>query len=357
LPDAAEGGIKNTNLYNDKELIDDADLGWYDYGFRSYDAQIGRFVQIDPLADNYPDLSPYQYAGNEPIGNIDFMGLGIETGLTAGTAKMLEGVIVGGGKALGKTAASFTSSLARAVFTGANQAGRLALIAARGVSDALYNANTIGLYDAFGGNHLDEYTDPYEQQAYLKGRQSGDILAIAQGAIEVKAGASIAITTGIETAGIGAAGGAVVGLHGTGVSATAVSDLAWCVKKLYQLNISSTAAGDVGKSTNKGGSEPNRIGQQGEAASKGGRSGFKEKYTGESGKDRISDFSTKTTIEETKNVKYQYWSTQLKDAAARAKETGKTFILWIRKSTKISEQVKVQRRAGNVVIKFIPGSK
>lgn len=44
LSDPNEGNIENKNLYNDKELYDDADLDWYDYGFRNYDAQIGRFT-------------------------------------------------------------------------------------------------------------------------------------------------------------------------------------------------------------------------------------------------------------------------------------------------------------------------
>ena len=46
--DANEGHLSNKNLYNDKELDDDADLNLYDFGFRTYDAQIGRFIQIDP---------------------------------------------------------------------------------------------------------------------------------------------------------------------------------------------------------------------------------------------------------------------------------------------------------------------
>ncbi len=33
-----EGHLLNNNLYNDKELFEDADLNWYDYGFRNYDA-------------------------------------------------------------------------------------------------------------------------------------------------------------------------------------------------------------------------------------------------------------------------------------------------------------------------------
>jgi hypothetical protein len=50
-------------------------LGWYDYGFRSYDAQIGRFPQLDPLTDDYPELTNYQYASCEPIANVDLDGL------------------------------------------------------------------------------------------------------------------------------------------------------------------------------------------------------------------------------------------------------------------------------------------
>ncbi|HET7117958.1 MAG TPA: RHS repeat-associated core domain-containing protein, partial [Hanamia sp.] len=75
LPDAAEGTIKNTYLYNDKEFFDDGGLNWYDYGFRNYDPQIGRFPQLDPLTWKYPQLTPYQYASDDPITNIDLDGL------------------------------------------------------------------------------------------------------------------------------------------------------------------------------------------------------------------------------------------------------------------------------------------
>ncbi|MDE3184497.1 MAG: hypothetical protein KGM16_13850, partial [Bacteroidota bacterium] len=75
LGDPNEGSLKNNNLYNDKELFDDADLNWYDYGFRNYDPQIGRFTQLDPLTDQYPELTNYQYASDEPIANVDMDGL------------------------------------------------------------------------------------------------------------------------------------------------------------------------------------------------------------------------------------------------------------------------------------------
>jgi RHS repeat-associated protein len=70
-----EGNTTNSYLYNDKELFEDGDLGWYDYGFRQYDAQIGRFIEIDPLTDDYTLLSGYHYALNDPVSNIDVDGL------------------------------------------------------------------------------------------------------------------------------------------------------------------------------------------------------------------------------------------------------------------------------------------
>jgi RHS repeat-associated protein len=75
MPDEHEGMVDNKYLYNDKELFDDGDWGWLDYGFRNYDAQIGRFPQLDPLTWDYPELTNYQYASNDPIANIDMDGL------------------------------------------------------------------------------------------------------------------------------------------------------------------------------------------------------------------------------------------------------------------------------------------
>jgi RHS repeat-associated protein len=46
-----------------------------DYGMRIYDPRVGRFLSLDPLQAKYPWFTPYQYAGNSPIGNVDFDGL------------------------------------------------------------------------------------------------------------------------------------------------------------------------------------------------------------------------------------------------------------------------------------------
>lgn len=134
MPDANELHIKNEYLYNDKELIDDGDLNWYDYGFRSYDAQIGRFTQLDPLADDYFEQTPYAYAGNEPIANIDFMGLGVETGLTAATAKTLDAVVVTG---------RISSTTARVVATGSKVIISVAAKTAVKVTAAVAQLNNV----------------------------------------------------------------------------------------------------------------------------------------------------------------------------------------------------------------------
>ena len=68
-------GVKNHYLFNGKELNEDFGLDWYSYGFRMYDPAIGRFPSIDPIADQYAFVSPYNYAENEPVGHIDLWGL------------------------------------------------------------------------------------------------------------------------------------------------------------------------------------------------------------------------------------------------------------------------------------------
>ncbi len=47
----------------------------YDYGFRIYNAQLGKFLSVDPLTASYPWYTPYQFAGNMPIVAIDLDGL------------------------------------------------------------------------------------------------------------------------------------------------------------------------------------------------------------------------------------------------------------------------------------------
>jgi RHS repeat-associated protein len=57
--------------YNGKELDRMHGLDWYDYGARNYDAAIGRWQTMDPLAEKYINISPYNYVANNPIIFVD----------------------------------------------------------------------------------------------------------------------------------------------------------------------------------------------------------------------------------------------------------------------------------------------
>jgi RHS repeat-associated protein len=83
----ASGVLSNKYLYNNKELQDDElagnSLGWYDYGARFYDPALGRFHTVDAFAEKYANMSPYQYAANNPVLFIDVNGDSIDvSGLT-----------------------------------------------------------------------------------------------------------------------------------------------------------------------------------------------------------------------------------------------------------------------------------
>jgi RHS repeat-associated protein len=46
-----------------------------DYGMRLYNPALGKFLSVDPIAKQYPELTPYQFASNTPIQAIDLDGL------------------------------------------------------------------------------------------------------------------------------------------------------------------------------------------------------------------------------------------------------------------------------------------
>ena len=53
--------------YNGKELDSKNGLNWYDYGARHYDAAIGRWYGVDPLAEKYYGTSTYAYCLDNPV--------------------------------------------------------------------------------------------------------------------------------------------------------------------------------------------------------------------------------------------------------------------------------------------------
>ena len=57
--------------YNGKELDTKKGLNWYDYGARHYDAAIGRFATVDPMAEKLYGWAPYAYCYDNPIKHVD----------------------------------------------------------------------------------------------------------------------------------------------------------------------------------------------------------------------------------------------------------------------------------------------
>ena len=74
------GGVRpNLRLYGGKELQDETlagiTLNWYDFEARMYDPLIGRFLTIDPLANNAPAWTPYNAMWGNPLRFVDPTGM------------------------------------------------------------------------------------------------------------------------------------------------------------------------------------------------------------------------------------------------------------------------------------------
>jgi RHS repeat-associated protein len=195
-----------------------------DYGMRIYDPRIGRFLSVDPLARFYPGNSVYAFAENSPINFIDL------DGLEKFSQQQLNSI----------------KSQNEAKLKVIKQNARLRAIALKGGADAALNANSLGLTDFFGGtNNVNKYGTKEEREAYLRGRVGGDIASIFTGTAEIPTGGAIAASTGLETAGVGAAVGGVVSGHGALTGLIASADLGASLRELYNLNVEGTSGGDV----------------------------------------------------------------------------------------------------------------
>ncbi len=61
-----------------KEEQEELGLDWMDYGARNYDASLGRWMNIDPLAEVYYGMNPYGYVFNNPVQLFDPDGMRVK---------------------------------------------------------------------------------------------------------------------------------------------------------------------------------------------------------------------------------------------------------------------------------------
>ncbi len=130
-------------------MIDDADLDWYDYGFRSYDPQIGRFPQLDPLTNKYPNYTPYQFAGNEPIANVDMDGKEPATAINLANNLSKDGInasmhVIQSGANMGKWVVGWVSSagIGHSVMFAAKAVGQTGLKIGAGTATSILTTIT-----------------------------------------------------------------------------------------------------------------------------------------------------------------------------------------------------------------------
>lgn len=71
----AAGKLENKIKYQQYELNSDFDLNQYESFYRTYDPQIGRFNQIDPLTELAQSWTAYRYCFNNPLNYQDPSGL------------------------------------------------------------------------------------------------------------------------------------------------------------------------------------------------------------------------------------------------------------------------------------------
>ncbi len=70
-----ENSVPNRWKFQEQEYIDDLGLNWDSFKWRNHQPDIGRFFNVDPLAEKYPYWTPYAFSGNQVVNARELEGL------------------------------------------------------------------------------------------------------------------------------------------------------------------------------------------------------------------------------------------------------------------------------------------
>ncbi|GCC53435.1 hypothetical protein SanaruYs_36790 [Chryseotalea sanaruensis] len=70
-----ENSTPNKFKFQSQEHIDDLDLGWDSFKWRNHMPDIGRFFNVDPIAEDYYYNSPYAFSENKVVAHREIEGL------------------------------------------------------------------------------------------------------------------------------------------------------------------------------------------------------------------------------------------------------------------------------------------
>ncbi len=300
----AGGSLDNDIKFNGKELNEDLDLDWFEYGFRNnFDPQLGRFHSVDPLASDYPYYTPFQFAGNQPTIAVDVDGLEpafindimqwaakkVTTDPNSNTSKTI-GAVVGVGKSIEKTIAGVGNTIAHPIETG----------------KALLNMNTP------------------EGIANMAIGVAGKVNTLQNGTGFEKATVISEAVTDVATVVVGTKG------LGAGVKGAGAVEITNATKTAGQLGREGMAAAGIEQNTTR---IPSLTGTA--------------KY-------RVPDGLTNTTLSEVKNVSKQSLTNQIRDYLQYSQQQGLNFELHVRPSTQLTKPLQQQVTLGNITLKLLP---